>query len=302
MNKFNLLAISLLVIMAFTFSCSNGDDNDDNGGNNNNTVINNVITKTYNLEKGQGYFEYYNKYEDWSCAKGGILYKDSTREGDEIDYSIDNNIMIWENYGDTIQFSGNSNELSGTWTRTRNSEAPCEMKNDEYDGPYYDCKAYWQVTKLEFTETTVTITNDYCLAEEMVGIFTLPNAETKIIDCNNIEVSKGSEKFTVKIIPTSEDIVFTYIYKDKSCSFNEKLSKAEYESICKKYWDKYGEYGYNGYWYEYDFKNEDIRECAEILPKNVFGNEEENEEATLKALAKKTFMPSNNRKHPLFFR
>jgi hypothetical protein len=294
-KKFSLAA-SLMLAITFVFSCSDSGNGSDDESGDGSTAESIKLTEIYNIkEKDDNSFTYVRTFDDYNCLEGGVFEEEIAKSEEEpINYLINNNIMSWEHKSgdDTLNFNGNSNELSGTWTRTKNKDASCELKTEEYEGEintYYDCKSDWRFSKLDFTETTLTITTDYCLTDFEIDGEETEDGKIRIIDCNSAELSKGSEKLIIKATKGgANQIDLSYSYKGKTCTLEEGYSKEEYKEACKKAWDEYGET--EEYWqdYIYDFLNEDFEKCT----KDMFP-EDDNEEAALKSLAKSKLLFSN---------
>jgi len=204
------------------------------------------------------------------CEDGGVLGKESW--SNTISYSINNNIMIWEpKWSDTLNFKGTSNELIGTWTRTKDRATSCKLKT-EREETYYDCKENWRAIEAVFTQTTVKITSDYCLADHIIdGEIWYGGDGTwkeRAVNCKESEVYKGTEKVTLKEDKNSAEA----IYKDKSCKTSKPLSQSEKETACIEAWNKY----HDGDYY-YDLLHKDFYDCLkEKMPKGfwVIGDDE----------------------------
>jgi len=263
MNKLKLILAASIAATALTLSCSDDGGGDSGGGTG-------PVTETYTLKnKTNEQFTYIVVYKDNDCREGGILsdYIDEKN----IKYSIDNKILTWGSAwsydGDTIQFKGTTDELIGTWTRTK---APCDLHTyGNYS--YRECKEDYDITKAVFAEKTVEITRDECPTDELTdgGNFE-GDWKTNIKDCNTIELSKGSEKITWRRTRTSEEIG----YKGKSCKYSEP-PKAQKEAACKKAWnEKTSDY----YWQDaYDeILEADYNKCLATLnlPPELMGDDD----------------------------
>jgi hypothetical protein len=207
--------------------------------------------------------------DEYGCANGGILKKSSYNNTMyySINYSINNNILALIKYNgitrDTIDFKGTSNNIIGTWTRTKNK----------------DCKDDWGITKLVFTQDTVAIT--YCYTDmhwngEEHKNSEYPNSVWKynIIDCDTYELLKGTEKVRIKRKRKSDNYIEA-TYNGKTCTYsNLNYSVPQRVKACSDAWREVQIQG--GYLADYysDFLLKDMREywreCTENFPDGVF--------------------------------
>ncbi|GBU26220.1 hypothetical protein R83H12_02914 [Fibrobacteria bacterium R8-3-H12] len=296
MNKIILMAA---IAAALTLSCNlpkdEEDDGETNGGVDGSSGSNNKgsssskgggTTETHDLvDLDDDYFSYLVKGTNDQCEEGGVLESIEWSYENTVYYSIDNNILtLKDNYSDedTLLFKGTSNDLIGTWTRTKDKAASCKEKTQrwcrEYDyetnqcldyeeETYYSCKENYDITKAVIAETTVQVTRDECRTDEIVNgsSFEGTDWKEKAIDCNTVEIYKGSEKITWRETRTSEEIS----YKGKSCKYSP--SKSQKEAACREAWNKYHqteEYWEDYYW---DILYEDYSDCLKrILPAEFF--------------------------------
>jgi hypothetical protein len=207
----------------------------------------------------------------YSCTNGGTL-KGETHDRTinySLNYSASNNILVWENQwsGDTLHFNGTSNNLIGTWTRTKDKSTSC------WTGTYeIICKEGWGITKLVFTQNTVTITGgflggDNCPTDEMTdGKINNKGWKCKIISCDTYEMSKGTEKITMKLDKHNGEIT----YNGKTCSTKGLSQRIK---ACSDAWNKIQTQGGSGYLedYYYNFLEKDFEEC---LVNNNFPEED----------------------------
>jgi len=255
-----------------------GDSSDSNNGSNSSGGT----TETYTLEKHEDliYFRY----------KGGVSYESCEAGGDLVEYpyerlvfySIDNNILNWTwtfSYdddlivGDTLNFKGTSNNLTGTWTRTKNKNASCEL-NDEFDFPFIDCKEGYDITKAVFTNDKVTITRDECRTDDAVnGAVDYRGWKTKVVNCNTIEYSKGSNKVTKKFTKNGEEMSYN---GSEPCKQPDKPTK---QAACAAAYAKYVAEGgdvdeWDSYYY-YQNIGDPYYSCLEnTLPDDWWGYDE----------------------------
>lgn len=235
--------------------------------------------------------------EEYECVDGGILRKNfETKTMDySIYYSANNNIFALSEK-DTINFSGTSNNIIGTWIRTKNKAASCEYKTGRYcidydcidygdkcecreykEESWYECKEGWDITKLVFTQNTFAITQDYCYTDKLLnGTERSDGWKYNIINCNTYELSKGTEKVRIKITGTkmnrSQSMEVTY--NGKTCEWSEVYSVSQREKACSDAWKKIQTQGGSKYDYEledyyHDFlrkDKEDFKECTENFP------------------------------------
>ncbi len=258
---------------------SGGDSSDSNNGNNSGSG---GATETYTLtEQDEERFSYFVPYEYSRCEESGL---ETTKDSIEmsLEYSIDNNIMTWGDESnmwgeliDTLIFKGSSNELKGTWTRTRNKATSCYLEEYGYE-PGMVCKRNYDITKVVFTDSKITFTRDECLTDTRIELDYGNGWKDKVVNCNTIEITKGSDKITKKITKTGEETS----YKGQSCKFSEP-TKAQKQTACKKAVNEYpgeDEYGYPNYGYAYydllDKLYESYYDClADILPEDFLEND-----------------------------
>jgi len=245
-------------------------------------------TKDYALvSKTNNEFTYTIVYKDEYCKDGGILEIRDDPWDNTINYSIADKIMTWQEDGDTdtLNFKGTSNELIGTWTRTRDKAASCLY--DSYYEDYY-CKSHYDITKAIFTESTVSITRSICFTDKLDGDEIQSGWRWRTIDCNTAEIYKGSDKISFKItIINEDDYSYTYSYKGESCEYNP--SKLKKEAACKETWDTYhviDEYNWrNNY---YDILEKEFNDCMNSkMPPEL--TDDSHEDAAAKPLAKAKF-------------
>jgi len=230
MNKLKFIILASIAAI-LTISCS--DDKDDEPSSNN-VVIDNTSTESYPLlENENGYFTYLATDKDEYCEEGQLKYEDYPSYI-TVNYSIANDTLVWEAFGyyaDTLNFSGPSDSLLGTWTRTR-SKNSC---NDDW-GPYF-CKEDYDITKLVFTDDSIKITREYCPTDEFIEGQIFSKGLLHIVDCNTFELSRSSDKITVKKLGPDE---LTYSYNNKSCSNSYSLDKKK--AVCKQAYEESGYY------------------------------------------------------------
>jgi hypothetical protein len=247
---------------------SNSNGGDESGGF--------VSTEVYTLvNKTADQFTYMEVYEDEYC-EGGVLKNEKDSSSNIINYSINNKIMTWKGrWHDTLNFKGTSNEFIGTWTRTKNKAASCGI-DEEYDDYY--CKRGYDIIKAVFTETNVSITRDICYTDQLEDVEEEINGWKTKVDCNTVEIYKGTDKATMKITNNEE---ISYSYKGESCT----IEKSKKEAACKKAWDKY--HLTDDYLEDYyDILYKDFDDCLKrILPAELM-EEMENDDDYGKVAAK----------------
>jgi hypothetical protein len=207
-------------------------------------------------------FTYIYTDGEYSCTNGGTL-KEETHDRTinySLNYSANNNILVWGEQwsGDTLHFNGTSNNLIGTWTRTKDKNASCTD---------YDCKEGWGITKLVFTQNTVTITGGFaggnnCPTDEMTdGKINYNGWKDKIISCDTYEMSKGTEKVTMKYVNRHSTEV---TYNGKTCT-NKGFSQRT--KACRDAWNQILAQGGTAHQseledYYYGFLKKDFEECV----------------------------------------
>jgi len=245
------IILTAAIAAALTLSCAPAEDekeetngNGGSGGNNSGGNSSGGTTETYTLTYSDDdeYFTYLMPLEWDYCEEGGVLKTEKDSYERDQYYSIDNKVMTWGDEfdiqygGDTLLFKGSSNEIKGTWTRKKGSKATsCRYDEDNYYDPGMYCKYGYDITKAVFTDSKVTITREECPTDYEVDVEDYENGwKSKVVNCNTIEISKGSDKITIKRTKTSEEVS----YKGKSCKWSEP-TKAQKQSACKKAWNEY---------------------------------------------------------------
>jgi len=265
------IVLTAVIAAALTLSCSPAeeekDDTEGNGGKSSgsNSGGGSNSGTTYaliesDIDGDYAYFTYLIPDAYGTCEEG--VYS-SEPWPEKIYYSIDNKNMTWGLFPESsIQFKGSSNDLIGTWTRTK-SKSDCEPIEDG-DYAFMFCKPNYDVTKAVITDTTIAITSQKCPTDNVIdGSYPAEGWKLKIKDCNTVEYTKGSDKITVT---KSNDDGEKVTYKGKSCEL--VVTKAKKTAACKKAWN---EEGHEAYWSilyrDYDKCREDIG-----LPEEFFDN------------------------------
>jgi hypothetical protein len=280
MNKFKTILTAGLAAALLTLSCAPAEDedvDDNNSSNNGGSSGSNSGSggETYNLiEQEDEFFSYFVPYEYDYCEEGGVLktVKDSSERTQY--YSIDNKVMTWGDeydymYGDTLIFKGSSNELKGTWTRTRNKDASCHYEAGGYE-PGMVCKYDYDITKAVFTDSKVTITRDECITDRYIEEDRGNGWQDRVVNCSTVEIYKGSDKVTLKITKTTNEMSYN---GKPPCKLTDP-TKAQKQTACKNAWDEYkdnDEYGYQyGYYTNLEALEEPYYEClVDMLPEDL---------------------------------
>jgi len=281
MNKLKIILTATLAAV-LTLSCSSGDDEGSSGGSG-------PITESFTLKDVTADQFTYVEVEVYDrCEEGGVLKIEVETYEETVKYSIKNNIMTWSNRWaeDTLNFKGTSNELIGTWTRTKDKNASCGPRTERYctGGGHWDyetdewvceryeedtwneCKSGYDITKAVITATTIAITRDECRTDEMTER-TYNGWTRRVVNCDTYEMVKGSDKVTVRETRANIEIS----YKGKSCRMSEP-SKAQKEAACREAWNKY--HLTDNYWddYYWDILEGDFEACLKrILPPELMG-------------------------------
>ncbi len=188
------------------------------------------ITEVYRLEDiTDSSFVRVEDYVYYSCKETGELIGTPGSNTDFTPYSIGNDVLslLWEEYDSTyLQFNGSSESLTGTWTRSKNKEADCKLKYDDYDDEYdLECINGWESVKAVFTQNTLSVTSDVCLFGD--DFYMHPNTEEQggwlyqtPEDCNTMVMAKGDKKITATVKAFLEENRFELVYKynGKSCT------------------------------------------------------------------------------------
>ncbi|MDR2594044.1 MAG: hypothetical protein LBC87_04660 [Fibromonadaceae bacterium] len=271
------IILTAAIAAALTLSCAPAEDEgeiddggNNKGGNNSSGGGGNGSGTTYKLIEsnidgdGDAYFIYEIPDGDEFCEEG--VYSTQTSPYLQF-YSIDNKKMTWGLSSDySIQFNGTSNELIGTWTRTK-SKSDCELVEDG-DYAFKYCRPNYDVTKAVITETTtdttIAITRQECPTDYLIdGSSPVEGWKLKVKDCNTVEYTKGSDKITVT---RSNDGGEKTTYKGKSCEL--VVSKAKKTAACKKAWEEEGDEAYMWILYR------DYEKCLkDNLPEEFFDDD-----------------------------
>jgi len=303
MNKLKIiLTASIAAVLTLTLSCSNGGDEESSGNSGPNTKVYTLKNKTATQ------FTYVEVYTDYECREGGVLKTEEDTDEETINYSIKNNIMTWQNRwshsdDDTLHLKGTSNELTGTWTRTKNKAASCKLQTESYcndwdydddvcvsyeEEIYYSCKEDYDITEAVFTDKTVKITRDVCGTDYMQVGEDWRGGDAgwkrRPINCDTYEVYKGSEKVTVKENRNSIEVS----YNGKSCKMSE-YSKSQRESACKEAWKKHqGEDDWDDYYYDILRETrKSFYDCLQnSMPKGFYNDDDDEDNGSEEVVAK----------------
>jgi len=257
-----ILTASIAAVLTLTLSCSSGGGGGDPSGSNSKTEVHTLI------DKDDEQFQY-AEVTTYDVCNSGVFNTGSTIFEYTVSYLIENNIMIWQyertNYDtDTLHLKGKSNELTGTWTRTKNIATSCEPK----DNDWATCKRGYNITKAVFTATTVAITRDICITDELQDGQLWDDGDAgwkmKAIDCDTYEVYKETKKVTVKENEKGRE----FSYNGNSCKWSEP-TKAQKQAACKEAGDNHGEE--DEYRYYWNILHKDFYDCLkEKMPKGFW--------------------------------
>jgi len=129
--------------------------------------------------------------------------------------------------------------------------------NDEFDSPFIYCRDGYDITKAVITATTVAITRDECETDGTLnGNVDSEGWTTKVVDCNTVEFSKGSDKITRKNTKTG----YEWSYKGKTCKQKAQPDKNTKKAACRAAYlhymedvangEEYYDYGWQYYYYQ----------------------------------------------------
>jgi len=312
MNNLKII-LTVGIAAVLTLSCSTDDGGDGSSSSNNGNLSsssggvngssssnggNNSGGTVYALtEKTDSLFTYVEADTYYDCQDGGVLVPEDDSHEYTVYYSINNNTMIWKSEdsyddNDTLHLNGASNDLIGTWARTKNKASSCGLRtycddwNDdhtvcnEYDEwTSYTCKEDYDITKAVFTDKTVKITRDECLTDYWQDGSNLEETDWKmrVIDCNTIEVYKGSEKVTWEMTKNNTKIS----YNGNTCETSNP-SESQMQAACKDAWDKH--HSTDAHWHHYydDILDESYKAynyCLKnTLPAELYGDDGEGED------------------------
>jgi hypothetical protein len=278
-------------------SCPTGYDvgsqsSSSSGGNNNPGTSDSYILVSYNSNS----FTYIpEEREHYRCIDGGTLeketnYRENTTMSYSMNYSNGNHILVLGSYGDTLHFKGTSANLIGTWTRTKDKNASCELNTwtscIDFDRDKCECKQYkensyikckndYDITKLVFTQNAVAITRDRCRADEMIDGEVRNGWRYKIIGCDTYEMSKGTEKVTVTHRKTNLEETWEGTYNGKTCKLSDPPISQKAKA-CSDAWKD----GHTGGKLEdayYDLLEKDMDKCLidNNFPKESYSGDED---------------------------
>jgi len=197
------LAVSIVLAMAFTFSCSGGDDPADGGEGTGNTNEG-FSTYTYGIKDVTDVS--FTMVEKWNeCQENGTL-KELT-EDNEVSYSVNGQTLsflsVKDNYGSYpigIDFKGNSNSLIGTWTRQ-----PFSANCEDYEK---ECDWYNEISKAVFTQNSLILT--HCVSEREEYEYNGIVVKRKVINCGTAEDTKTKGTDTVIVLMDFEKQTATF--------------------------------------------------------------------------------------------
>jgi len=239
-NKlYKILAVSIGLALAFTFSCSSDGDNDDGGNNPSGggsegrlitLAIKDIISTSFTAVEN-----------DPRCETDGTL-RDEIYEY-PTSYIISGSTL---SFGDAI-FSGNSASLIGTWNSSN-------LQRIEFKGNIgsYGISG---VSKAVFTQNSITLT-------QCTGGTYKNGAAVKVIDCGTAEITKGNE--TVKYVASGAWRTFTY--NGKTCKSGGGYSEAQMQTACTQAYNKATADGGYTYDYYYDILEKEYRDCVKDFP------------------------------------
>jgi len=225
MNKFKFI-IAISIALALTLSCAPADD-DANTKPSGDVEIYKLIKVT------DEYFTYIKDIKDYSCEEGVLKETEENSHQYTVNYSIKNKTLSWISWGDEsddepFSFKSTSNELIGTWTKEKGNK-------DDYCWPSgygVFCLEGYDITKAVFTDKTVAITRKYCPTDSyyISPYLAEYGVDVKIVDCNSVELTKGTEK----IIHTMTKSGDTYKYKNISCTYEYNLPLSKKQAACQE--------------------------------------------------------------------
>jgi len=229
-NLFKLAqAATLAVAMSLTLSCSSDSDDPpsdtDNGINRNGSQ---KITEIYALKDVTDNSFTYTRVDTISgsdyCGVFGVLKRKAEIYDETANYTINNGILVWEDY--QLKFNGTSNNLTGIWTR--------ELEKSGY---FYGAH---NITKAEFTDNELKITYDYCAPDRMLLRYGEDRGngwKIRNVNCETYEIYKGNDVITVKE-ESRLDVLYnvSITYKGKTCS---GPTLAQSEKACSDAWKEF---------------------------------------------------------------
>jgi hypothetical protein len=256
-----IAAASILLALTLATSCSKSGDSGNASSSGQTNFEGENFTENYDLEYLQdGSFAYYKLDEWYDCKEGGNLVKESVEYSEKIIYSINNRVLTWEHeYNwdyDTLNFAGTSNNIVGTWTRTKNRNAN---------------KPDWDIVKAELTPSVVKITRELCVTDEQANYGEWRGWKYTVTSCNTYEMHKGTDRVYIEYA-RNED-AYKATYKGKTC-VDDRRTVAQRERACKKAWDEYGSTAVDLADYYENFLRSDFKDCMKRsgFPEELHGD------------------------------
>jgi hypothetical protein len=166
------------------------------------------------------FFVYSETYEWYDCKEDGTIERRIHR-AEAVSYSISDNTLVWLDYwqADMLHFSGTSNNLIGTWTRTKSIDS--------------------DIVKAEFTDDTLKVIRNFCIADEIDEDDGINGWEAISIGCNTYEESKGTEKVTIKaMLSNNGSLALSYTYNGKTCYWDQEFTPSRSQAACTEAWNK----------------------------------------------------------------
>jgi len=209
---------------------------------------------TYGIFEGNGYFQYNDAENDneGECSEGKFTPIDPTPSISTVNYEISNNILTWTVFDDTIKFNGNSNSLTGAWTRSINRNADCNSAGA--------CKRDYNIVKVVFANQTVNITRNNCPTQSYnTGDSWGAGWTVEVVDCSTLKIKKGTNTLTQKITETG----YTYTFgATPPCTYQnlEIFSFLDKRNACTEAYSTYGNDDYER------ILNKDYYACMETFP------------------------------------
>jgi len=238
---------------------------------------------------GDRTYKYCSEYDYETCLEEGEPTRDCiTHDLSSIDWnSTDSSSFL------NIDISTFPCLEWGTYTNCNKYQC----LNYQEEGPFYQCKYNYDITKAVITENTVSITRDVYYTNDVDESEEFATGwKERVIDCNTFEIYKGDDIITVKNGLDNSEI----IYKGKSCkspSYDDpSKSQSKAAAACSQAWNTYNE-DFWQYYYEIlnnEYEKESERAYASYetclkglnLPAELMGDDYTQKAVAAKPLAK----------------
>jgi hypothetical protein len=191
-----------------------------------------IVTEVYAIKEIRPDFIIV-EYPDYECTEEGLKERASSWLMRGFYYSVNNNVLTFGRSGSNVKFNGTSNDIIGTWTRSKNKAAHCKDYYDEYDDEYdYECEDGYDITKFVVTAQTVTATRDMCPTDIFKNGENKDGYTIRVTNCFTATISNGVN--TLKMEFDLNKMSQKVTYNGKSCETKLRPTEAERRTACNK--------------------------------------------------------------------